>query len=55
MTTTDLLSTAQVAALVNVHPETVRRWCDSGRLRAIRLPSGVWRVRRSDLDALLAA
>lgn len=51
----DLLTTGQVAAAFNVTPQTIRRWCESGELRAIRLPSGVWRVRRSDVDALLAA
>jgi excisionase family DNA binding protein len=51
----ELLTTGQVADLLNVHAQTVRRWIENGNLRAIRLPSGVWRVRRSDLDALLAA
>lgn len=52
--TTELLTTGQVASLLNVHPQTVRRWIDTGRLPALRLPSGVWRVRRDDLDALLS-
>lgn len=51
----ELLTTGQVADLLSVTPQTIRRWCESGHLRAIRLPSGVWRVRRSDIDALLAA
>ena len=51
----ELLTTGQVAALLNLHPQTIRRWIDSGQNRAIRLPSGVWRIRRSDVDSLLAA
>jgi len=35
-----LLTTAQVAGIVDVHPETVRRWVNSGELRAIRLGPG---------------
>lgn len=49
-----LLTTVQVAAEMGVTAQTARRWIEFGQLRAIRLPSGVWRVRRDDLDALLS-
>jgi excisionase family DNA binding protein len=48
----DLLTVEEVAELVRVHPETVRRWTRSGRLPSVRV--GLRRlVRRTDLDELL--
>lgn len=35
-----------------VSTATVRRWIKAGRLPAMRLPSGVYRIRIADLDAL---
>ena len=32
---------------------TIRRWIKQGILRATKLPSGTWRVRRDDLEAFL--
>jgi len=34
-----------------VHPRTVNRYIESGRLKASKL--GVWRIRQSDLNAFL--
>ncbi len=48
----DMLTTTQAAELLNVDRATVARWIRLGQLRAIRLPSGQYRVRRSDLEAL---
>jgi excisionase family DNA binding protein len=49
----ELLSAAEVGAMLEVSDETVRRWADAGKIRHIRLPSGQVRFRRSDIDALL--
>lgn len=50
----DLLTTLEVANLLRVHPASVRRYIDRGDLLAMRLPSGVYRVPRSEVDKLLA-
>lgn len=48
----DLLTTAQAADYLHVHPETVRRRIRSGDLPAYRVgPRGHLGVRREDLDA----
>jgi len=39
-----LMSLAKTARALDVCPRTVRRWIDSGRLAAVRYPSGRWRV-----------
>lgn len=41
------------AAGVEVSQESVRQWARSGRVTAVRLPSGHYRFRPSDVDALL--
>jgi len=55
----DLLTVSEVAERLRVDDTTVRRWIKNGVLEAISLPhSGLrqaYRVRRSTLDALLAA
>lgn len=52
--TDDLMTAEQVAALIPVHPETVRRWSREGKIPVVRLPSGRKRYRRVDVEALLA-
>ncbi|MDP9269788.1 MAG: GAF domain-containing protein, partial [Chloroflexota bacterium] len=50
-----LISVAQAAALLGVHPNTIRAWTDSGRLPAFRINvRGDRRFRRSDVERLLA-
>ena len=49
----DLLRPAEVAALLSVHPQTLRIWDKQGKLKPIRLPSGHRRYRRMDVDVLL--
>ena len=39
----------QVARTLEVFPDTVRRWADTGILRSHRLPSGECRFRREDV------
>ncbi len=44
----------QVAEIIQVHPETVRRWLREGRLKGFALggKSG-WRIRERDIDAFI--
>lgn len=50
-----LMTTAEVANELRVHPKTVREWAKSGKLRAIKLPGQrTRRYRREDVDAILA-
>src|SRR5687767_9224023 len=49
-----LLSVAQAATLLGVHPNTIRSWTDAGRLTAYRINArGDRRFRRSDVARLL--
>ena len=49
-----LLSVAQAAALLGVHPNTIRAWTDAGRLTAYRINvRGDRRFRRGDVFRLL--
>ncbi len=50
-----LISVAQAAALLGVHPNTLRAWTDAGRLAAYRINArGDRRYRRGDVERLLA-
>ncbi|MDQ2853874.1 MAG: GAF domain-containing protein [Chloroflexota bacterium] len=50
-----LVSVAQAAALLGVHPNTIRAWTDAGRLPAFRInPRGDRRYRTGDVQRLLA-
>jgi len=50
-----LVSVAQAAALLGVHPNTVRSWTDAGRLPAFRINArGDRRYRSGDVERLLA-
>jgi excisionase family DNA binding protein len=56
----ELLTVAQVASALQIVPGTVRSWIQSGALKASRPGNGTqlgrtYRVRRADLDALVAA
>ena len=49
------LSLTEAAALLRVHPATVRRWIDGGRLPAYQATKGgAYRIARVELDLLLA-
>lgn len=47
-----LLTPAEVADQLRVHPKTVSRWARAGRVQSIRTPGGHYRLRESDVDAL---
>ena len=56
MTNERLLTVAQVAERLQAHPETVRRWLKSGRLKGMR-PGGDsfgWRIRESEVERFLS-
>ena len=49
-----MLTIRQVAKLLNVHPNTLRRWSDQGILKSYRLiPRGDRRFRLEDIEGLL--
>lgn len=47
-----LLTLNQAAEVLQVHPNTVRAWCQAGKLRASK-PGRAWRIRATELDRLL--
>lgn len=38
------LSVSKAAAHFGVHPQTIREWCDTGKIKSIRTPSGQRRI-----------
>jgi excisionase family DNA binding protein len=46
------ISIREAARLLGVHDNTVRRYADRGLVRVARLPSGVRRLARDDVEAL---
>lgn len=50
------LTVEQVAELLQVNPETVRRWIRSGELPVLDLggPKTGYRIKRSEVDAFIA-
>jgi excisionase family DNA binding protein len=50
-----LLTARQVARILNVHVNTVRRWNDRGILKAYRIgPRGDRRFNKEDIDTFLS-
>jgi excisionase family DNA binding protein len=49
----DLLTVAEVARIWHVSISTVHRWITEGKLKAVRLPSGRYRIRAADAEAAL--
>ncbi len=50
------LATRDVARLLNVHPNTVRRWANDGTLKAYRVGSRRdRRFRREDIESIFGA
>ena len=48
-----LLTTSEVARIFNVHPSTIRRWSEQGKLKSYRTgPRGERRFRREDVAVL---
>lgn len=49
----ELLTIEQVAAELQLHPDTIRRYIREKKLRGVRISSTALRVRRSELDKFL--
>jgi excisionase family DNA binding protein len=49
-----LLTTSELAKLLNVHPETAREWAHQGRIRYSRTPGGHLRFSSDEAESLLA-
>lgn len=47
-----LMQVREAARELGVHENTLRRWEERGLLKAVRLPSGVRRFRREDIEGL---
>ena len=53
--TDDMLTVREVARRLHVHPSTLRRWSDIGRIKAYRItPRGDRRYRLQDVARFLA-
>ena len=51
----DMLTLREVAGLLHVHPNTLRRWTNKGRIRAYRISSrGDRRFKREEISRFLA-
>ena len=46
-----LFTIDEIAKILRVHPRTVNRYIESGRLKASKL--GTWRIKQSDVDDFL--
>jgi excisionase family DNA binding protein len=49
----ELLTVAQVAQRWRVSIRTVQRYVADGKVKAVRLPGGQYRIRQEDADAAL--
>jgi excisionase family DNA binding protein len=50
-----MLTPREVAELLHIHPNTLKRWSDKGRIVAYRInPRGDRRYRLQDIDCFLA-
>jgi excisionase family DNA binding protein len=51
----DMLTVREVAQLFHIHPNTLRRWSNNGRIRAYRItPRGDRRFKREEIVRFLA-
>jgi putative resolvase len=49
----ELLTTAEAAKMLKVSQKTIDRWVRLGHLRAVRLPTGRYRVSRAEIERML--
>jgi len=51
----DMLTVREVARLFHIHPNTLRRWSNNGRIKAYRItPRGDRRFKREEIAHFLA-
>jgi predicted site-specific integrase-resolvase len=48
-----ILNLTEVARQLGKHPTTIKQWCIDGLLIAIKLPSGLYGVRKSEVNKFL--
>jgi excisionase family DNA binding protein len=49
----ELMTVAEIAAILKLNPQTIRNWIDAGTLPHLRLGQRRVRVYRSDFDQLI--
>lgn len=49
---TEYLTTAEVAKLYRMSQQQIRRWCESGKIIALRAPGGSWRIQASQFEGV---
>jgi excisionase family DNA binding protein len=54
ISTDELLTVAEMAAILRLNQQTIRNWIEAGTLPAIRIGRRV-RIRRADFNALVSA
>jgi len=51
----NMLTPREVAELLHIHPNTLKRWSDKGRIKVYRInPRGDRRYKRGDINHFLA-
>ena len=52
---TETISVAEAAKIARRSPQTIRRWCRNGEVRATRIPQlgGDWFINRTDFETRL--
>ena len=48
-----LITVGEAAARLGVHRATAWRWCESGKMPAIKTPGGQYRVRAVDVEKIV--
>ena len=49
----DVLTAVEAASTLNLHPETVKRFCRIGKLKGEKLSVG-WLIRRTEIETFLS-
>ncbi len=49
-----LLTTQEVADFIGASRASVNNWCKTGKINALKLPSGQWRIPETEVDRILA-
>lgn len=44
---------AEIAAMLRVNPQTIRRYLQAGKLIGVKLQGGIWRISDADLQKFI--